>query len=355
MASTTNVYSSKPAPISNPTRRTSFNTNTSRNSEVDAEENAKSRQSSLLSSEWKQIIIGKLDEFENRLRQNKRVSLFENKYFGRRLPLSYILASILLFSVISVLYVLSGMRLLTTIVGVMYPFYMSLKVLNAQHSNKLDEREWLSYWIWYGVFTSIENISGVFFFWMGNMYEIFKMALFVYLYHPQTRGSLFLYNKILQPLVIQLIRYEDVMLENVDALRKNISISEHDGNNNIQDQNFNNNMTNTSVNTSKNFGGNSNINSNNIGMNNLPLFSNSSIGANGPFNVNPNTLNTLNTLNTGNIPSTFVPFTVTTPLTANDINILSNPPVISAAPINPSNLATMNPNANYTPVQNFTQ
>jgi len=175
------------------------------------------------------------------------------------------------------------------------------------------------------------------------MYEVFKMGLFVYLYHPQTRGSLFLYNRILQPLVIQLIRYEDLLLQNVDTLRKNISIPEHDSNNNIQDQNFSNNTTN-SVNTSKNFGGNaSNNNSNNISQNNLP----SNIitqPANGPFIVNPNAM-----LNTGNIPATFVPFT--TPISTNDANILSNP-IFSDVP---SNLSTMNTNSNYIPTQNFTQ
>jgi hypothetical protein len=261
------------------------------------------------------------------------------------------------------------MKSLATIVGVVYPFYMSLKVLNVSNVNEMNSQDnmlWLSYWIWYGIFTTFENIGHILFCWMGNMYEIMKMALYVYLYHPQTKGALFLYRRVLQPLVNTLIHYEHVMILNVNTLRKNITISDQDQNGNI---NFNNpSMTNISANTSKNFG----MNSSNIGnlpSSNFPNKSNismpssntSSMTSNAPLNM-PNNLIT-NTSNnapinpniipTNPLPNTFVPFqpmafAATTPLNAN-LNTIPNP-VVTAAPLNSSNV---NPNSNINNMNNL--
>jgi len=300
------------------------------------EENKKSR--SLSSSEWKQIIMVKLDEYENRLRENKRIAIFEDKYLNKRFPLSYIIASIVLFIVISIIYLLSGMRSLSSIIGVIYPFYMSNKILNVQNVNEMNKQDnmlWLSYWIWYGIFTTIENISDVIFYWMGNMYEIMKIALFIYLYHPQTKGSLFLYRKILQPLVIQLIHYEHVMLENVHTLKKNITIND----NNIPEQDqYYHNMTNISANTSpKNFNNSTLPSKNNI-------LTSSSIGENVPLNMNnPNTtfVPSFQPMDFGNNTSI--------PLNTSSINGIPNPPMINTA-TNPN--ANVNSNNIIPPAQN---
>jgi len=243
----------------------------------------------------------------------------------------------------------SGMRVLTSIVGVVYPFYMSLKVLNVQNigeMNKQDGYLWLSYWIWYGIFTTIENISDILFCWMGTMYEIIKIALFVYLYHPQTKGSLFLYHKILQPLVMQLINYEHVMILNVNTLRKNITINDQDHQQQQQPQQQQqqfgnlNDHPNISANTSKNFNiGSSNnilpstnLNLSNKNMNSSPILN---TGTNIPLTttnippINPNVIP-----NTSNNLPTFVPFQ---PMAFAAITSLNNPstnPVVSAAPLN---------------------
>jgi len=180
--------------------------------------------SSLSWAEWKAVLYKTLDEYEMKLNENKYVFYFKQKHLGNRYPITYILFGVLVSSIILTLYMLSGIRALSSIVGVVVPFYMSLKALNingnSSEMNKTENMLWLSYWIIYGMFTLFESISHVLLFWMGSMYEICKMAFFLYLYHPNTKGALFLYRQCLQPFVVQFINYEHALLRNIHILQK---------------------------------------------------------------------------------------------------------------------------------------
>jgi len=333
----------KPNTISNPTRRQTIgssgniNDNIMRDHVEEPVKLSKPSSSSISSSQWMNLIRGKLDEYENRLRQDKTIANFEDKYLNRKFPLSYIIASILLLSILTILYIFSGMRSLSTFVGVLYPFYMSLKVLNNQSINEINKQEhmlWLSYWIWYGIFNTLEIFSDVIFGWMGNMYELMKMALFIYLYHPQTKGALFLYHRILQPLLIQLIRYEHVMFENVQTLKKNITIPEHDDLNGMTN---NSNFTNTSANTSKNFNIPSVGSGSGSGSNmNIPGSHNNSNSNNNILPPsNKNLMSGIRNTSTNNFGS-FQPvaFAATTPLNVGN----TIPPIISSASLSNTNV-----------------
>jgi len=159
---------------------------------------------------WRKTI----DQLEMRLLENPTLKNIRNK---TGIPLVYILGILIMLSLI-VLYSLSGIRAITSIVGVIVPGYMSLKAL--KDDNKLEL--WLSYWIWYGLFSLIESITDIFLFWIP-MYEFMKMAFCIYLYAPNTKGALFLYRKILQPLVIKFQQYEQEFFKNVEQVKKNIS------------------------------------------------------------------------------------------------------------------------------------
>jgi len=121
---------------------------------------------------------------------------------------------------LTLLYIFSGVGALVSIAGVIYPGYMSLKSL--KNDNKLDNMLWLSYWIWYGLFTLIESITDILLFWVP-MYEFIKMGFYIYLYAPNTKGALFLYRKLLQPLVIKFQQFERQFIKNVQEVKKNIS------------------------------------------------------------------------------------------------------------------------------------
>jgi len=157
-----------------------------------------------------------LDEIEQRLRENKSL---KSVYTSTKIPLVYMLGSTITFLLL-LLYVFSGIRAITSIVGVIYPGYMSLKALN--NKDTIQDMLWLSYWIWYGLFTMIESITDLFLFWIP-MYEFIKMGFYIYLYAPNTKGALFLYRKILQPLVMKLQQYERQVIENVYEVKKTIS------------------------------------------------------------------------------------------------------------------------------------
>lgn len=224
--------------------------------------------SSLSWAEWKEVLYKTLDEYEMKLNENKYVFYAKQKYLGNKYPITYILFGVFLSSIILTLYMLSGIRALSSVVGVVVPFYMSLKALNingnTNEMNKTENMLWLSYWIIYGMFTLFESISHILLFWTGNMYEICKMAFFLYLYHPNTKGALFLYRQCLQPFVVQFINYEHALLHNIHILQKNVSINEddilnhHNNNNYHHDDHLDTNATknytintNTSANTSK--------------------------------------------------------------------------------------------------------
>jgi receptor expression-enhancing protein 5/6 len=157
-----------------------------------------------------------LDEIEQRLRENKSLKTF---YTRTKIPLTYTLGGAVMLALM-LIYVFSGIRAITNVIGVIYPGYMSLKALN--NKDTLQDMLWLSYWIWYGLFTMIESITDLFLFWIP-MYEFFKMGFYIYLYAPNTKGSLFLYRKILQPLVMRLQQYEKQVIENVYEVKKTIS------------------------------------------------------------------------------------------------------------------------------------
>jgi receptor expression-enhancing protein 5/6 len=157
-----------------------------------------------------------LDQVEQRLRENKSL---KSIYTTTKIPLIYMLGGFIALSFL-LLYIFSGIRAITNVVGVIYPGYMSLKALN--NKDTMEDMLWLSYWIWYGLFTMFESITDLFLFWIP-MYEFIKMGFYIYLYAPNTKGSLFLYRKVLQPLVMRLQQYEKQVIKNVYEVKKTIS------------------------------------------------------------------------------------------------------------------------------------
>lgn len=102
------------------------------------------------------------------------------------LKIVYILLGALVVLLL-LIYIFSGLRALSTLVGVVYPGWCSLKAIKSK--DKDDDTFWLSYWVIYGIFTAFESITDLLLFWVP-FYELIKIFFYFYLFSPQLKGAL---------------------------------------------------------------------------------------------------------------------------------------------------------------------
>jgi len=91
-----------------------------------------------------------------------------------------------------------GSSLICNFVGFLYPAYMSFKALETSGSG--DDKQWLTYWVVYSLFTVLDTFIGFTLSFIPFYYFI-KLAFFVYLFHPQTLGASVIYDKVIQPVL----------------------------------------------------------------------------------------------------------------------------------------------------------
>merc|ERR1711988_80545 len=91
-----------------------------------------------------------------------------------------------------------GAGLLCNFVGFVYPAYASFKSLEANDVN--EDRLWLTYWVVYSCFCLIEGFLEYVLFWVPFYYPI-KLAFLFFLFLPQTKGAMQLYEKFLRPAI----------------------------------------------------------------------------------------------------------------------------------------------------------
>jgi len=75
---------------------------------------------------------------------------------------------------------------------------MSFKALETSGSG--DDKQWLTYWVVYSLFTVLDTFIGFTLSFIPFYYFI-KLAFFVYLFHPQTLGASVIYDKVIQPVL----------------------------------------------------------------------------------------------------------------------------------------------------------
>ncbi|KAI5069577.1 hypothetical protein GOP47_0015878 [Adiantum capillus-veneris] len=85
--------------------------------------------------------------------------------------------------------------------GYVYPAYKCFKVIDCGKKPKSEELyTWCQYWIIIAVFTGCERVADTFISWLP-FYSGAKLAFVVYLWHPDTKGTEYVYQTFLKPVV----------------------------------------------------------------------------------------------------------------------------------------------------------
>ena len=105
--------------------------------------------------------------------------------------LSYSLGFMVAFVIFGV-----GASIITNIVGVAYPVFMSFKALDSEGID--DDQMWLTYWIVFGGFNILDQIAG-FILGLIPFYYVLKLGFLIWCFHPATTGSLVLYKSFILP------------------------------------------------------------------------------------------------------------------------------------------------------------
>ncbi|KFM80055.1 Receptor expression-enhancing protein 4, partial [Stegodyphus mimosarum] len=94
-------------------------------------------------------------------------------------------------------------RLVLLVFGTLYPAYASYKTVKTK--NVRDYVKWMMYWIVFAVYTFVEIFADIFIaFWFPFYYEI-KIIFVLWLMCPATRGSTYIFRKLINP---QLSKHE---------------------------------------------------------------------------------------------------------------------------------------------------
>ncbi|KAJ6829824.1 HVA22-like protein i [Iris pallida] len=91
-------------------------------------------------------------------------------------------------------------RGLALVLGYAYPAYECFKTVELNKPEIEQLRFWCQYWILVAALTVFERVGDSFVSWIP-MYGEAKLAFFVYLWYPKTRGTLYVYETFFRPYV----------------------------------------------------------------------------------------------------------------------------------------------------------
>lgn len=73
---------------------------------------------------------------------------------------------------------------------------MSFHALESD--GKDDDKQWLTYWVVFGLFTIADQCAG-FILRFIPFYYVLKFACLIWLFHPKSRGATTVYNEFIRP------------------------------------------------------------------------------------------------------------------------------------------------------------
>ncbi|KAL3839342.1 hypothetical protein ACJIZ3_023933 [Penstemon smallii] len=97
---------------------------------------------------------------------------------------------------------------LLLILGYAYPAFQCFKTIEKNRVENSELRFWCQYWIIVAVITVLEKIGDIFISWLP-MYGEMKLALFIYLWYPKSKGTGYVYDTLLRPYVSKHETYID--------------------------------------------------------------------------------------------------------------------------------------------------
>ena len=106
-----------------------------------------------------------------------------------------------MFIILSIVYFMNGMSLAVSLASFVYPAYMSLGCIEGNGG----EKQWLTYWLIYTLYGILEGPIG-FVTAIIPYYSLFKLAMFMYLFHPQTEGATMVYDKFIAKYLVPMIK-----------------------------------------------------------------------------------------------------------------------------------------------------
>ena len=109
----------------------------------------------------------------------------------------------------------------TCLVGVLCPTYLSLKAIEGPDED--DDKQYLTYWVVYGLF-SVFDLFTSFLIKVIPFYYTIKLAFLIWLFMPNFKGAVVIYNFVVGPLFR---KYESKFDKGVDKIiRKGEKITE---------------------------------------------------------------------------------------------------------------------------------
>ena len=92
-----------------------------------------------------------------------------------------------------------GQALVTNFIGVAYPCFMSFYSIETTTTQE-DDKQWLTYWVVFGVLSLAEQVAGGFLVQFVPFYWPIKLLILVWLFHPMTNGASVIYDNVVHPL-----------------------------------------------------------------------------------------------------------------------------------------------------------
>ncbi|KAL1541419.1 putative HVA22-like protein g [Salvia divinorum] len=91
-------------------------------------------------------------------------------------------------------------RSLILVFGYAYPAFQCFKTLEKSKVTVPELRFWCQYWILVALISIIEKVLDIFISWVP-FYRAIKLIMYIYLWHPGTKGSTYMYDTVVQPYV----------------------------------------------------------------------------------------------------------------------------------------------------------
>lgn len=109
-------------------------------------------------------------------------------------------------------------RIITNLIGTIYPAYWTMKSIQSQND---DDKYWLTYWVVFAFFSLVDVFSG-FLMKLIPFYFILKIVFLVWLFMPNTQGCYYVYYFVIIKLFKHVEKDIDEATEKIGEYTKNI-------------------------------------------------------------------------------------------------------------------------------------